>query len=835
MATTEKDIIKEYPKTKDFADLIVGLGNKLKVDPMYLARTMNAETGGTFSPSKRNTAGSGATGLIQFTKETARNLGTTTQALSKMSAREQMSFVERYFSSIGAGNLARLRNGSQHDVNMAIFYPRAIGKGFNFNIAEDIRRTQSRGAANRFMRQNKGIKKAGDYTMKLTPPLPRLKPSENKKAIKIIEKSKEKELSPEEENFLKDVERRDPESLMDFLKNLFISEAGASEMRPRIDPIKFKSETIKEKMKELIEKRSRDRSFSGEGDTSARVGRPTSAKLGKSRFGRIDPMSKEAGDTAQQTEELLGDTSDVAAPLKEYRGDKVGTAPELRVSEIDDLEATQNLFEPEKLMLLEAMPKDIKRPAASSPDLSRNRELQERSQMTTPRPTDDDPEFPEEDNTTPNYAIVDGTPILDPDDEEENNLTRARFAREEMNIGFDDPTPMGEADPRDEDDDVTGDPIDFDFLKSLFTTGVGTGRDSESEVNIGADYFFDEPMPMGGEADPRDEDDDVIMNFEEGGEVKADFDGKDDEDEDEGDPPPLAKPEEVADDIPALLSEGEYVLPANVVRYIGLERIIDMHRQVLAEIQQMEDLGMIQNVDKNGEPEDDDDEMKFAEGEEGVTKGTIIIASSKPKGMMCPEPLMMNGGGSAGGDDSAAGDEASGAADADAAAADAAAAAADASGIGADTAEQSGRNAPAGPGELGFEGRQEKGGLTGTETAGMPDTEKAAFGLDETATELDVAFAKSKKGLIDRGLYGLGKLGERMGIDVTEKAAAGREASEKDASQPGDSDFEIKEENIKQDKVDDVISDLITKNVYIEGVGYVPLASLMSPRNDVTV
>ena len=135
----------------------------------------------------------------------------------------------------------------------------------------------------------------------------------------------------------------------------------------------------------------------------------------------------------------------------------------------------------------------------------------------------------------------------------------------------------------------------------------------------------------------------------EGGEVKADFDGKEEENEDEGDPPPLAKPEEVADDIPALLSEGEYVLPANVVRYIGLERIMDMHRQVLSEIQQMEDLGMIQNVDKNGQPEDDDDEMKFAEGEEpeeGMTKGTIIIASSKPKGMMCPDPLMLSNGAS---------------------------------------------------------------------------------------------------------------------------------------------------------------------------------------------
>ena len=97
-----------------------------------------------------------------------------------------------------------------------------------------------------------------------------------------------------------------------------------------------------------------------------------------------------------------------------------------------------------------------------------------------------------------------------------------------------------------------------------------------------------------------------------------------------------------------MLSEGEYVLPANVVRYLGLERIMDMHRQVLPEIKQMDDLGMIQNVDKNGEPEEDDKEMKFLEpeeGEEAVSKGTLIIASSKPKGIMCPEPLKFNGGG----------------------------------------------------------------------------------------------------------------------------------------------------------------------------------------------
>jgi hypothetical protein len=167
-------------------------------------------------------------------------------------------------------------------------------------------------------------------------------------------------------------------------------------------------------------------------------------------------------------------------------------------------------------------------------------------------------------------------------------------------------------------------------------------RDEQMEPQVESDAPEDEFQTEVPESEfPGDK-------FREGGEVKADFDGKEEENEDEGDPPPLAKPEEVADDIPALLSEGEYVLPANVVRYIGLERIMDMHRQVLSEIQQMEDLGMIQNVDKNGQPEDDDDEMKFAEGEEpeeGMTKGTIIIASSKPKGMMCPDIPMMSFGG----------------------------------------------------------------------------------------------------------------------------------------------------------------------------------------------
>ena len=118
-----------------------------------------------------------------------------------------------------------------------------------------------------------------------------------------------------------------------------------------------------------------------------------------------------------------------------------------------------------------------------------------------------------------------------------------------------------------------------------------------------------------------------------------------DEEEELPDPPPGATPEEVADDVPAYLSTGEYVLPANVVRYLGLERIIKMHKGVLHELQQMEDLGLIQNVDHNGEPEDDDTEMDFIQKPEVLAEKKLMVIV-KPKGMM--SPLHFNGGGASG-------------------------------------------------------------------------------------------------------------------------------------------------------------------------------------------
>jgi hypothetical protein len=118
----------------------------------------------------------------------------------------------------------------------------------------------------------------------------------------------------------------------------------------------------------------------------------------------------------------------------------------------------------------------------------------------------------------------------------------------------------------------------------------------------------------------------------EGGSVekKAEFIKKDDDD-DVPDPPPGATPEEVADDIPAYLSTGEYVLPANVVRYIGLKNITGMHQRALSELQQMEDLDIIENVDENGYVEEDDDEMDYMKPE-GVVE--IVVAEHHPKGLL---------------------------------------------------------------------------------------------------------------------------------------------------------------------------------------------------------
>jgi hypothetical protein len=79
------------------------------------------ETGETFSPSIKSPV-STATGLIQFMKNTAIGLGTTVEALAKMSVVEQLGYVEKHFLPY------RKKIQNLGDIYLSILWPAGIGK-----------------------------------------------------------------------------------------------------------------------------------------------------------------------------------------------------------------------------------------------------------------------------------------------------------------------------------------------------------------------------------------------------------------------------------------------------------------------------------------------------------------------------------------------------------------------------------------------------------------------------------------------------------------------------------------------------------------------------------
>lgn len=115
-------------------------------DPDDLMTCMAWESGRSFRPDVKNMAGSGATGLIQFMPPVARGLGTSVEALEKMTAVEQLDWVERYFRPY-FGKLKTLS-----DLYMAILWPAAIGKPEDYVLFD----SQDRDHPARY-RQNAGL------------------------------------------------------------------------------------------------------------------------------------------------------------------------------------------------------------------------------------------------------------------------------------------------------------------------------------------------------------------------------------------------------------------------------------------------------------------------------------------------------------------------------------------------------------------------------------------------------------------------------------------------------------------------------------------------------
>lgn len=107
--------------SEEFRNKVRSVCKNLNIDPNWLMAVMGFETGYTFSPSTKN-PGSSATGLIQFMAATARGLGTTTAQLSRMTAVEQLDWVEKYFSDQSR------RISNLGDCYMAVLWPIGVGR-----------------------------------------------------------------------------------------------------------------------------------------------------------------------------------------------------------------------------------------------------------------------------------------------------------------------------------------------------------------------------------------------------------------------------------------------------------------------------------------------------------------------------------------------------------------------------------------------------------------------------------------------------------------------------------------------------------------------------------
>jgi len=87
--------------------------------------------------------------------------------------------------------------------------------------------------------------------------------------------------------------------------------------------------------------------------------------------------------------------------------------------------------------------------------------------------------------------------------------------------------------------------------------------------------------------------------------------------------PPGALPSEVRDDIPARLSEGEYVVPADVLQFFGIKFFEDLRTQAKTELAGLESNGRM-----GGEPLDDGEDLLFSADELNTYEDNEPIAAN---------------------------------------------------------------------------------------------------------------------------------------------------------------------------------------------------------------
>jgi SAM-dependent methyltransferase len=118
--------------------------------------------------------------------------------------------------------------------------------------------------------------------------------------------------------------------------------------------------------------------------------------------------------------------------------------------------------------------------------------------------------------------------------------------------------------------------------------------------------------------------------------------------------PPGSAQEEVRDDIPAQLSEGEFVFPADVVRYIGLEKLMRMRQEAKMGLKLMEEMGQMGNADEATIPDDlpftvtdliivDDGEDVDKEENKEYNIGGVVFGNNPTTGVTYQAPQFQAG------------------------------------------------------------------------------------------------------------------------------------------------------------------------------------------------
>jgi Transglycosylase SLT domain len=111
---SRQNLIKILRDQPNFWTELQAIAKRLDTEPAWLLNVMACES--LFNPKARNgLPGQTAAGLLQFIESTARDMGTTTQAIRRMSPVEQLRLVEKYLTPF------RGRLNSLADVYLAVF------------------------------------------------------------------------------------------------------------------------------------------------------------------------------------------------------------------------------------------------------------------------------------------------------------------------------------------------------------------------------------------------------------------------------------------------------------------------------------------------------------------------------------------------------------------------------------------------------------------------------------------------------------------------------------------------------------------------------------------